>query len=57
MKEILKSYDEASRNNAFVCMVSSPLKNEELRQGTQAIYDNYDTYKWLYNQLGLDFNY
>ena len=57
MKEILKSYDEASRDNAFVCVVSSPPKSEELRQGTQAIYDNYNTYKWLYNQLGLDFNY
>lgn len=57
MKQILKTYDDSERDYAFVCVVSIPPKDEELTHDVQLIYDNIDTYEWLYDQLGLNFNY
>lgn len=56
MKEILQTYSDQSRDSAFVCIVSIPPKQEELTHDTQLIYDQIDTYMWLYDQLGLDFS-
>lgn len=55
MKEILGTYDDTSREHAFVCIVSNPPKEEELTHDVQLIYSNLDTYEWLYSQLGLEF--
>lgn len=57
MKEILRTYDDATKDYAFVCIVSNPPKEEELMHDVQLIRNNLDTYAWLYNQLGLEFNY
>jgi len=53
MNGILKTYPDDGCT--FVCIVSIPPKEEELTHDTQLIYDKIDTYKWVYDQLGLKF--
>ncbi len=58
MKKILKKLplEEGGKRYVFVCIVSVPPVMEELTHDVELIYEKLDTYKWLYRQLGLEFN-
>ena len=57
MKSILHTYSSQSREYAFVCIVSVPPNEEELTHDVQLIYNQINTYRWVYNQLGLTFTF
>ncbi len=57
MKKILRTYSDQDKYATFVCIVSVPPKIEEITHDNQLVYDNIDTYEWLFKKLGLEFRF
>lgn len=57
MRKILDFYRDSGFYDFDISIISDPPKEDELTHDAQLIYNNFDTYEWLYSQLGLEFEY
>ena len=57
MRKILDFYRDSGFYDFDLSIISDPPKEDELTHDAQLIYNNFDTYEWLYSQLGLEFEY
>lgn len=54
MREILKSYSDEYKKYTRVTIVSNPATEDEMYVFGDECFKKYDTYSWLYEQLGLE---